>query len=159
MNEGPGSHLRPFFPLARDFAVVTTPHFAFLVEEFGFSGPNVTDRGESYEARYVGPGTAVVLNWDVEGGYFACHLVPLLSNGDVHPDPDRWLSPNEVVAARGAIDHWVGHDELTGADELEFGRIMERQAANLRTYCADVLRGDWSIYQTAHGWLEHPTDE
>jgi hypothetical protein len=38
------------------------------------------------------------------------------------------------------------------------GRTMERQGANLRTYCADVLRGDWSIYETARSWLEHPAN-
>ena len=153
-----GGHLRPFIPSARDFEAATASHFRFLVDDLGYSGQRLTDLGASFEIRYDGPGTAVLLNWDVEGGYFACHLAPLLANGDIHPDPERWLTPNEILAARGARERWIGHDDLEGADELAFGLAMEQHAANLRDYCADVLRGDWSIFETAHSWLEHPTD-
>jgi hypothetical protein len=149
---------RPFFPSARDFEAATRGHFQFLVDEFAFSGPLVIDRGESFGLRYDGPGTAVLLNWDVEGGYFACHLAPRLDNGEPHPDPDRWLSPNEVLAARGAAEDWVTHADLEGADEARFAETMSRYAANLRNHCADVLRGDWSIFDAAHSWLERPPD-
>lgn len=128
------------------------------MDDFDFSGPQVTERGPSFEVRYDGPGTAVLLSWDVEGGYFACHLAPRISNGEVHPDPDRWLSPNEVLAARGAPERWIRHDDLEGADEKEFGKVMERQASSLRDYCADVLRGDWTIFDAARGRLQDPID-
>jgi hypothetical protein len=158
VTDDASGHLRPFFPSARDFEAATNGHFRFLVDEFDFSGPRTADLGQSFEVRYDGLGTAVLLNWDLEGGYFACHLAPLLSNGEIHPDPERWLSSNEILAARGALERWIGHDELESADEVAFGRTMARQAANLRDYCADVLRGDWSIFEAAHRWLEHPTD-
>ena len=158
MTDSTGSRLRPFFPTARDFEAATIAHFRFLVDEFDFSGPRTTDLGRSFEIRYDGPATDVLLNWDVEGGFFACHMAPLLPNGEVNPDPDRWLAPNEILAARGASERWIGHDELDGADERAFARVMERQAANVRDYCADVLRGDWSVFDTARAWLEHPVD-
>jgi hypothetical protein len=151
-----GGHLRPFIPSAADFLASTRDHFQFLVVDFGYRGPRTNDLGKAFEVIYDGPGTAVLLSWDVEGGYFACHLAPRLPSGDVHPDTDRWMSPNEVLAARGAMEDWVGQDDLEGADEAGFARTMERHAANLRSYCADVLRGDWSIYEYARGWLEHP---
>ena len=153
MTEGRG-HLRPFFPSVRDFEAATTGHFRFLVDEFEYAEPRTSDLGASFEVRYDGSGTVVLLSWDVEGGYFACHLAPRISNGDIHPDPERWLTPNEILATRGALDRWISHDDLDGADELVFGQTMERHAANLRDYCADVLGGDWSIYDAAHLWLE-----
>ena len=158
MTDNTGGRPRPFFPSAEDFEAATIDHFRFVVDEFDFSGPRTTDLGQSFEVRYDGPGTAVLLNWDVGGGFFACHLAPLLPNGDVHPDPDRWLSPNEILAARGASDRWIGHHQLDEADERAFARVMERQAANLRDHCADVLRGDWSVFDAARAWLEHPVD-
>ena len=151
-------HMRPFFPSPEDFVAVTMPHFRFLIDDFAYSGPEVVDRGASFDLRYDGNGTSVLLNWDVEGGYFACHLVPRLDSGELHPDPDRWLSPNEILAARGADEDWITHDDLEQADEARFAETMSRYAANLRNHCADVLRGDWSIFDSAHGRFEHPND-
>jgi hypothetical protein len=159
MSEGSvPTHLRPFFPAAADFAAATGPHFRFLVDDFGYTGPELVDHaGLSFDVRFDGPQAAVLLNWDVEGGYFACNLIRRLGNGDLDPDFDRWLSPNEILAARGAREKWVTHDDLERVNKQGYARVMERQAANLRDYCADVLRGNWSIYKAAHSWFEeHP---
>ena len=102
MTQSAPRHFRPFFPSAADFAAATTSHFQFLVDDFDFLGPDVTDRGMSLDVRYDGDRTSVLLTWDVDGGYFACHLVPRLENGELDPDPDRWLLPTEVLAARNA---------------------------------------------------------
>ena len=134
-------------------------HFQFLVDDFGYLGPAVLDHGPTFDVRYDGDRTTVLLTWDVEGGFFACHLVPRMRNGELNPDPERWLTPNEVLAARNARHDWVGHADLEQADEVVFARTMDRHAANLRTYCADVLGGDWSIYDLAHRWLEEPANE
>jgi hypothetical protein len=152
------THLRPFFPSAVDFAAAITPHFQFLVDDFGFADPLVTDLDSAiYEARYDGRGTALLLNWDVEGGFLGVHFVPHSRGGREFANPDRWLSPNEILGARGARDRWTAQTDLEGVDKRGFDAVMTREAANVREYCADVLRGNWTIYEEAHGWIEsHP---
>ena len=39
--------------------------------------------------------------------------------------------------------------ELDDVDLVGYGAVMERVAANLRDFCADVLRGDWSVREAA----------
>lgn len=160
MSEGSvPTHLRPFFPAAADFAAATSPHFQFLIDDFGYKGPELVDHAAlSFDVRFDATKAAVLLNWDVEGGYFACNLIRRVRNGDLDPDYNRWLSPNEILAARGARERWVTHDDLERVNEAGYTRAMERLAANLRDYCADVLRGDWSVYDTAHRWFEEPPD-
>jgi hypothetical protein len=64
-----GQHLRPSFPSRDDFAAATTTDdFQFLVSELSFSAPRATDLGERFEIRYDGPGTAVLLSWNAQGG-------------------------------------------------------------------------------------------
>ena len=151
----PRSHLRPFFPAAQDFVAATTPHFSFLVDEFAFSDPTIVDHeGVAFDVRYDDTKTAVLLSWDLEGGYFACHLVPRLADGSLDPDFDHWLGPNEVLAVRGGTKDWVSHEDLDDIDEIGYARVMERVAANLRNYCTDLLRGDWSIFGAAHRWFK-----
>lgn len=152
------THLRPFFPSADDFAAAIGPHFQFLVDEFGYAEPVVTDLdGAIYEVRYDGRGTALLLNWDVAGGFIGVHLVPRSARGRVEPDPDKWLRPNEILGARGARNRWTTQADLEGVDKRGFDAVMAREAANIREYCADVVRGDWAIYEEAHGWIEsHP---
>lgn len=148
-------HMRPFFPAAVDFATQTTPHFTFLVDELGFDQPQVFDTGgDAFDIRYDGKSVAVLLSWEVEGGFFACQLVPRRPAGDLDPEYERWLSPNEVLAARDAVDEWVTQADLDDVDESGYAQVMERVATHLRTYCADVLAGDWAIYDAAHRWLE-----
>lgn len=154
-GEGATRHLRPFFPSAADFATQTTPHFRFLVDELGFSQPQLVDTAaDAFDIRYDGKSLAVLLSWEVEGGFFACQLIPRLAGGELEPDYERWLSPNEILAARGAIDAWVTQADLDNVDELGYGQVMDRVAGDLQTYCADVLAGDWAIYNAAHHWLE-----
>jgi len=148
-GDGP---LRPFFPSATDFAAATTPHFSFLIDEFRFAGPVVTGNQEAYDIRYDGPGTAVLLSWEIENGLFGCELAPRAADGHLDPDFENWLTANEVLAARGAMDRWVVESELDGVDEDGYAAVMMREADNLRTYCADVLRGDWSVHDSAVMW-------
>jgi hypothetical protein len=151
----PPRHLRPFFSAAEDFRAATAPHFKFLVDEFGFEVAAFdVQAGVAFDLRYDGSDASVLLSWDVEGGYFGCHLVPRLPHGGPDPDSDHWLSPNEVLAVRGARDQLVTHDQLEGVDESGYAQVMERVAGSLRQYCADVLRGDWTIYERAHRWFE-----
>ena len=152
------THLRPFFPAADDFAAATTPHFEFLVDEFDYAEPMVTDLdGEIYEVRYEGAGTCVLLNWDVEGGFIGVHLVPRSRSGQIVMDHEKWLRPNEILGARGARARWTTQTDLEGVDKNGFADALRREAVNVRELCADVLRGDWSIYPEAHGWVEaHP---
>ena len=152
---GGGGPLRPFFPSATDFAAATTPHFSFLIDEFRFAEPVVTGNEEAYDIRYDGPGTAVLLTWEIESGYLGCELAPRTARGDLDPDYENWLTANEILAARGATDRWVVESELDGVDEDGFAAVMVREADNLRTYCADVLRGDWSVRDSELIW---PTD-
>jgi hypothetical protein len=151
-------HMRPFFPSADDFAAATTPHFEFLVNELGYDQPVVEEPiPGSYDVRYDGNGTSVLLNWDAEGGFIGVHFVPRDRAGALNPDPESWLRPNEVLGARGARGEWVTQIDLEGVHADGYGRVMEREAANLRNYCMDVLRGDWSVYAEAHDWIaEHP---
>ena len=147
--------MRPFFPTVQDFAAATTPHFRFLVDEFGFVGPSIEEQtDEMYDVAYYGPHTAVLLNWDTTGAFFACNLAPRTADGTLDPDYEHWLSVNEVVAARGAHDRWVSQADLDDVDAAGYAAVMSREADNLRTHCADVLRGDWSIRAAAHSWLE-----
>ena len=147
-----GGPLRPFFPSATDFAAATTPHFSFLIDEFRFAEPVVTGNEEAYDIRYDGPGTAVLLTWEIESGYFGCELAPRAANGDLDPDYENWLTANEILAARGATDRWVVEAELDNVDEDGYAAVMSREADNLRTYCADVLRGDWSVRESELIW-------
>ncbi|MEX2547413.1 MAG: hypothetical protein WD830_06435 [Chloroflexota bacterium] len=153
-----GTHLRPFFPSASDFAAATTPHFQFLVDDFGYAPPTVEESiAGLFEVRYDGGTGAVLLNWDVEGGFIGVHLIPRQKHGELQPDPERWLRPNEILAARGALNRSVNQADLDGVDEHGYAKQMQREAANLREFCADVLRGDWSIFDSAHSWFEkHP---
>jgi hypothetical protein len=153
-----GMHLRPFFPSAADFAAATAPHFQFLVDEFGFADPAVEENVTgSYEVRYVGSKTAILLNWDVEGGFIGVHLIRRQRSGELDPDPERWLRPNEILGARGELKRAVNQADLDDINERGFASVMRREAANVRELCADVLRGDWSIFDAAHNWFqEHP---
>ncbi len=147
--------MRPFFPSVQDFAAATTPHFQFLVDELGFVGPSVEEQtDEMYDVTYYGDRTAVMLSWDTTGGYFACNLAPRRPEGGLEPDYRQWLSVNEIVAAKGAAERWVNQSDLEDVDLEGFTRVMRREADNLRTYCVDVLRGDWSIRDAATQWLE-----
>lgn len=150
--------MRPFFPTVQDFAAATAPHFAFLVSEFGFVGPSIEEQNdEMYDVAYYGPATAVLLNWDTTGSFFACNLAPQFPDGTLDPDYENWLSVNEVVAARGAPDRWVSQADLDDVDVASYGAVMKPEAANLRDFCADVLRGNWSIRAEVQSWLEqHP---
>jgi len=151
--------LRPFFPTARDFAAATTPHFAFLVDDFGYQGPQIEERSDDmYDVAYYGRGTAVVLNWDTDAAYFACNLAPRLADGTLDPDYQAWMSVNEVVAARGATERWVSQADLDDVDLSGFGAVMDRAADNLRDFCDDVLRGDWTVRRDAHRWLGDRTE-
>ncbi|HEY5488450.1 MAG TPA: hypothetical protein VIK00_01315, partial [Candidatus Limnocylindrales bacterium] len=107
---------------------------------------------EAYDIRYDGPGTAVLLSWEIEGGLFGCELAPRAADGHLDPDFENWLTANEVLAARGAMDRWVVESELANVDEDGYAAVMIREADNLRTYCADVLRGDWSVHDSAVMW-------
>lgn len=151
-------HLRPFFPSAADFAAATVPHFEFLVSELGFAEPVVEELVPgSFDVRFDGKATSVLLNWDAEGGFIGVHLVPRTRAGSLNLDPESWLRPNEVLGARGARGEWVTQTDLEGVNERGYARVMEREAANLRNYCAEILRGDWSIYDEAHDWIaQHP---
>lgn len=150
--------MRPFFPTVQDFAAATAPHFAFLVTEFGFTGPSIEEQNdEMYDVAYYGPASAVLLNWDTTGSYFACNLAPRFADGALDPDYQHWISVNEVAAARGGADRWVGQAELDDVDLVGYGAVMKHVANNLRDFCVDVLRGDWSIRAAAQRWQEqHP---
>jgi hypothetical protein len=154
----PPVHMRPFFPTVQDFAAATVPHFQFLVDKYDYVGPSLEEQtSDTFEIAYYGSATVVLLAWEVTGGFFGCNLVPRLRDGTLDTDPDRWLSPNEILGARNERDEWVTQADLEDVDAAGYARTMERAAANLRTYCSDVLRGDWSIYGEAHGWFEsHP---
>jgi hypothetical protein len=154
-DEAPTPHMRPFFPTVQDFAAATAPHFRFLVSEFGFVGPSIEEQtDEMYDVAYYGPSTAVLLNWDTSGSFFACNIAPRLLDGSLDPDYEKWLSVNEVAAARGGADRWIGQADLDDVDLAGYGAVMERQAANLREFAADVLRGDWSVRSDALRWLD-----
>jgi len=152
-GQGP---LRPFFPTAADFAGATTPHFSFLIDEFRFAGPVVTATEDAYDIRYDGPGTAVLLSWEIESGLFGCELAPRATDGTLDPDYENWLTANEILAARGASDRWVAQSELDDVDEIGYAAVMSHEADNLRTHCADVLRGDWSVRESALVWPTEP---
>ena len=154
-GESPAPRMRPFFPSVQDFAAATTPHFQFLVDELGFVGPSIEEQNdEMYDVTYYGDHTAVMLSWDTTGGYFACNLAPRRPDGSLDPDYLQWLSVNEVVAAKGAPERWVKQSDLEDIDLDGFTRVMRREAENLRTYCGDVLHGNWSIREAATRWLE-----
>jgi hypothetical protein len=154
----PSPRMRPFFPTVQDFAAATAPHFDFLVTEFGFVGPSIEEQNdEMYDVVYYSPQTAVLLNWDTTGSFFACNLAPRFDDGSLDPDYEHWLSVNEIVAARGAPERWVNSSELDDVDLSGYAAVMEREAHNLRDYCGDVLKGDWTIRADASRWLEqHP---
>jgi len=158
-SEMPTPRMRPFFPTVQDFAAATAPHFEFLVTDFGFVGPSIEEQNdEMYDVVYYSPGTAVLLNWDTTGSFFAVNLAPRFTDGTLDPDYEHWLSANEIVAARGAPDRWIRSSELDDVDFAGYGAVMRREAANLRELCADVLRGNWSVRTDAQRWLEkHPT--
>jgi hypothetical protein len=161
MDDQPATvHMRPFFPSVQDFAEATTPHFAFLVDQFNYVGPSLEEQTpDTFEIAYYGASTVVLLVWEVAGGFFGCHLVPRLSDGTVQSDDDQWLAPNEILGARGERSKWVTQEDFEDVDAAGFARAMQRAASNLRDYCSDVLRGDWSIYTEAHAWFEgHPHD-
>jgi hypothetical protein len=148
-------HMRPFFPSVQDFAAATAPHFAFLVDQFNYVGPSLEEQtAETFDIVFYGGSTVVLLVWEVSGGFFACHLIPRLRDGSLDPDGDHWLAPNEILGARGAQGKWVTQEDLEDVDAAGFARAMERAASNLRNYCSDVLRGDWSIYEKAHRWFD-----
>ncbi|HEY7024264.1 MAG TPA: hypothetical protein VH371_04805 [Candidatus Limnocylindrales bacterium] len=150
--------MRPFFPTVRDFAAATTPHFQFLVSDFGYSGPTIEERTDDlFDVAYYGRGTAVLLNWDTSAAYFACNLAPRLADGTLDPDYRNWMSVNEVVAARGAAERWISQRDLDDVDLPGYGTVMDRAAENLREFCDDVLRGDWSVRRDAQRWLEDPS--
>ncbi len=154
-GELPTPRMRPFFPSVQDFAAATTPHFRFLADELGFVGPSIEEQNdEMFDVTYYGPRTAVLLSWDTTGGFFACNLAPRRPDGSLEPDYHQWLSVNEVVAAKGAPERWVNQSELADVDLDGYAAVMRREADNLRTYCADVLAGDWTIRESAQRWLE-----
>jgi hypothetical protein len=158
VTDQPLIHMRPFFPSVDDFAAATTPHFTFLVRELGYDQPVVAENVPgSYDVRYDGRGTSVLLSWDAEGGFMGLHLVPHGNSGALNLDSESWLRPNDVLGARGARRESVTQADLEGVDAAGYAAVMEREAANLRNYCMDVLRGDWSIYEKAHDWIaQHP---
>ena len=78
-----------------------------------------------------------------------------LPDGALDADADHWLAPNEILGARGARDKWVTQDDLEDVEAAGFAGAMRRTASNLRHYCSDVIRGDWSIYDEAHRWYEN----
>ena len=154
-GEVPAPRMRPFFPTVQDFAAATAPHFSFLVTDFGYVGPSIEEQtDEMYDVAYYGPSTAVLLNWDTTGSFFACNLAPRFADGSLDPDYEHWLSVNEIVAARGAENRWVSQADLDDVDVAGYGAVMKREVANLRDFCADVLRGNWSIRTDAQRWLE-----
>lgn len=149
------THLRPFFPTASDFSAATSPHFTFLVEEMSFEGPLIVgDADDAFDVRFDGPKVSVLLSWEVEGGFFATQLIQRTKDGQLEPDYERWLSPTEVLAAHDKLDDAITQADLDDVDEAGYARVMKRAAANLRRHCVEVLKGDWSIYPTAHRWLE-----
>lgn len=86
MTAEPAPRMRPFFPTVQDFAGATAPHFEFLVSEFGFVGPSIEEQNdEMYDVAYYGDATAVLLNWDTTGSFFACNMAPRLSDGSLDP--------------------------------------------------------------------------
>ena len=151
-----GGPLRPFFPSATDFAAATTPHFSFLIDEFRFAEPVVTGTREAYDIRYDGSGTAVLLTWELDTGYFGCELAPRTADGRLDLDYENWLTANEILAARGATDRWVVEADFDNVDEDGYATVMIRAADNLRSYCADVLRGDWRVRDSALIWPTEP---
>jgi hypothetical protein len=147
-------HRRPFFPGPADFAAAAAPHFRFLVDELGFSGPRVSgEPGDGFDVRFDGAHSAVLLNWESDGGYFACQLIPRAADGTLEPDYERWLSPIEILAARGALHEWPTQADFDDVDAAGFGALMDRAARCLREHCADVLAGDWSVYEAARRWF------
>ena len=147
--------LRPFFPSARDFAAAASPHFEFLVSDLGFGQPKVSDEpGGGFDIRFDSDSVNVLRSWESDGGSFGCQLVPLTHGGRLEPDVERWLSPTEILAAGGVLDEWPNQRDFDDVTHRRYGALMERAATCLREHCADVLAGDWSVYDAAHRWLE-----
>ena len=126
-DDGRSPRMRPFFPTVQDFAAATAPHFAFLAADFGFVGPSLEEQTDDmYDVAFYGERTAVLLNWDTTGSFFACNLAPRLEDGSLDPDYEHWLSVNEVVAARGANERWISQADL---DDVDLRRLRRRHGA------------------------------
>jgi hypothetical protein len=134
------------------FLAIARPHFDFLVGEFGFDPPRLAASGIVNLIRYSGPETAVELAWDTREHLYESHLLRRLDSGEFDEDDRHWLTPNDILAVRHAQKRWITADDLARASRSEFELILARDAANLREFCADVLRGDWSVVADVAAW-------
>lgn len=149
------SHDAPFafepFEASR-FLTTVSPVFEFLVTDFGYGQPEVLwDTGVVLGVRYDRSETSVILSYDVRERLFACQIARVMADG-AFDDDQNWLRPNEVLAVREGRDRWVTADDFANADADAWLAALEREATNLRTSCADVLRGDWSILPAVQQW-------
>ena len=95
--------------------------------------------------------TALLLDWDVRERLFGCHIARR-REGERLDRYEEWLSPNEVLVVRGERNRWVTADDVADVDAADFALAMTREAANLRDFCGDVLRGDWSVQRDVQAW-------
>ena len=86
-DDAPTPRMRPLLPDSAGFRGRNKePHFAFLVRDLGFVGPSIEEQtDEMYDVTYYGELTAVLLNWDTTGSYFACNIAPRLIDGTLNP--------------------------------------------------------------------------
>ena len=115
-----------------------------------------------YDVAYYGPTTAVLLNWDTTGSYFACNLAPRFADGSLDPDYQHWLSVNEVVAARGADSAGLARPSSTmstsrlrrghGACGDQPARFLHRRAAWRLERPRGTLSGGWSSIHRRMIW-------
>ena len=137
------------------FAEAIRPHFDPVALASGMEGPSLEASAPFFPlsllVRYDGPATALLLYWDVRERLFGCHIARRWEGGVLDGDED-WLGANEILAVRGERARWVTADDVADVDAEGFALAMGREADNLRDFCADVLRGDWSVQREVQAW-------
>ncbi len=127
--------------------------FTFLITDYGCGSPSYEESGMHFATvTYRNTTTGVEIYFEPRENYIYIKLIQLI-NGEV-PDylwhADHWAHLGLLLRFRRSTLSISRKEWGDWMDAKDIGVILQQYAVALRTYAADILVGDFSVFTAFH---------